>query len=80
MMTHALSDLGKTPRADLVYKSPLYRSRPEDGISEIASDLTTGFWVIMRERKPFTGLALLEDFDVEDRVVEEVAGLSESEN
>lgn len=51
-----------------------------DGISESSFDLTTGFSVMRRKRKPLTGLALLDDIDFEDCGTEElegVAGLSE---
>ena len=80
MTTHAFSALGITPRAVLHPANLAYRSRPMDGISESSHDLTTGFSVIRRERKPWTGLALLDDIDFEDCGTEElesVAGLSE---
>lgn len=51
-----------------------------EGISDTSSDLTTGFSVIKRKRKPFTGLSLLDDIDFVDCGAEElqrVAGISE---
>ena len=76
MTTHAFSALGKTPRADLHPASLVYRSRPMDGISEISFDLTTGFSVMRRKRKPLTGLALLDDVDLEDCGTEELEGVA----
>lgn len=80
MTAHAFSALGITPRIDLIPASLAYRSRPMDGISETSFDLSTGFSVIRRKRKPLTGLPLLDDIDFEvcgKEELERVAGLSE---
>lgn len=68
VMIRTLNAPGKTPRADLHLESSLYRSRPEEGISDILSEYSTRSSVIPREPRLLIGLIDRDLLEVEDDV------------
>lgn len=67
MMISTLSALGKSPWEFLHLASALYRSRPEEGISDNSSESSTGFSVIRSAPRFLIGLDERDLGVVEDR-------------